>query len=209
MDELGSGRHALNRADHDNHATTTTAVTMSPVPLPPMIDADGAPRTSATLPVVVTALCAAAVGGLIAVNPTMSMIVSVLAVGVVAVVLILVWAHRLDNRVRADRETLGQRAELLRTAAVRAGTDCEIAQRAARDLHATNETLRGNNGALLAAWDGYHQQLSAMLATFPLAPNSDAADNGRDPVAAMLEQLRTTLTTNNRPATPEIGRAHV
>ena len=37
MDELGTGRHALIRGDHDDHATMTMpAVTMSPMALPPV-----------------------------------------------------------------------------------------------------------------------------------------------------------------------------
>jgi len=197
MDELGTGRHHLNRGDHDNHATMTMpAVTMPPVTLPPVTSplTDETVGASSTWAVVATVLCAAAVGGLLAVNRSMSMLVSVLAVGAVAVLLILVWAHRQDTRARTDRQTLRERAELLRGALAQTGNDCEIAQRAARELRAANDSLRGNNAALLAAWDGYGQQLTAILAALPAAPAAlDAADAGRDPVAAMLEQVRTAL----------------
>lgn len=207
MDELGSGRHHLNRADHGDHATMTMpAVTMSPVPLPPTTDADGPARTSATLPVVATVLCAVAVGGLLAVNPVMTMVVSVLAVAAVAVILILVWAYRQDTRARQDRQALRDRVDLLRATLAQTGNDCDMAQRAARDLHATNESLRGNNAALLAAWDGYHQQLTAMLATLPAGSIAVVDDAGRDPVAAMLEQVRAYLNTHRyTPPAPETG----
>ena len=197
MDELGTGRHHLNRGDPDNHATMTMpAVTMSPVTLPPVPSplTDDAVGTSSTWPVLTTVLCAAAVGGVLALNRSMNILVSVLAVGAVAVLLILVWAHRQDTRARTDRQTLRERAELLRGALAQTGNDCEIAQRAARELRAANDSLRANNAALLAAWDGYGQQLTAILAALPAAPAGvDTTDAGGDPVAAMLEQVRTAV----------------
>lgn len=212
MDELGTGRHHLNRGDHDNHATMTMpAVSMPPMTLPPVTAplTDDAVGTSSTWAVVATVLCAAAVGGLLAVNRSMSMLVSVLAVGGVAALLILVWAHRQDTRARTERQTLRERAELLRGALVQTGNDCEIAQRAARELRAANDSLRGNNAALLAAWDGYGQQLTAILATLPATPAGDATDAGRDPVAVMLDQVRTALHRQQwqTPSTPTDDRS--